>query len=1153
MTMADSGLNQLDAFACPRCGTLCDVKQEGDLLIARCPAGDRHYRLTLHAPSDVAAGGDGPLVGQTLGPCRLVRRIGSEGGLPLYEGLDPLLGQPRTVRVLSGTQASDQACVQAFVNAGKLAAAARHTVLANVTHLDRFEGGLFTVAPALEGQPLDQAVHAAGRLHAPDALRIARRLAEGLATLHDRQVVHRNVGPKSVYILPDGEPRLRNFALAIGPSAPGDPHEVAGQPGYLAPEQVAGGALDGRADLYGLGALLYYALVGRPAFLGRTPGDIIRAQVAGPAAPRDALAAVVSPQVADFVMSLMSTAPGERPEHARAVSEALAKLAEGAPRPVKAAAPREPREDRLAFVETGSGDSSRAKLNPRVPQGLSPRKPELVRKPAARPMLTPPSKEESSFALSTEEPAITDEERMRPAMVSKPESFGQTPVVLATSRPGAASPTPAAKAADLPGPSLDDLVLQTDEQTAPGKKPKADDTPLVEVEVSKPKLTPRMIGLGAVAAVLLIVAVWHFWPSGAAPSKAPAPTQTTAPAKATKKGEPPPPAADDQREFAIVEDFAKKNPKGVEEIIKRCDAFLEKFPKSPAAAPARKIRQDALAGVRDKDAEAALPAAIQAVQNRRVSYPQRLAAADAFLKKYAGTRAATDVQKHRDLVLAERDSTADAAAKAARPNLEKLLQAETYGPACAALAALAETYEGTQTAAAAAAELADLRGKLATRFKAVKDGAERLFLETKFRDAVAQLDAPMTRWQADDMKKEATALAETFGTRRAAILQGYGAFLREFDPLVTAWKFEAAHAAATDAAGKADEPVLRALLEGKAADAAAMLLALDRVVAGAKAEQAKAAKGDGKILLQRSIGARLKATIDNPTRAGLHVEMLGHKGPLPWSEIHMEQIAAFAAGAPGKASAAERHGLGLIALSAGAFRIGFDEFKAAVEADAQALDGIVASLRRHAQGFVYLPACEFPAGTAKQRTAADALLLARAEVTNAEYAFYASANKIDLPSDWKTGRDDYPVANVTWQQADAYAQWLGMRLPTSLEWERAVRGTEGHQYPWGNTFEAGWVNLARPPAKGGPPAPASLLQAYRRMSRRDDSPFFHLVGNVREWTSTAQRDAKGVAVTYETVGASAAELEKDAAAHLRAPRKPDAADPYVGFRLAWPR
>ena len=1148
MTMADSGLKHSDAFACPRCGSLCDVKQEGDLLIARCPAGDRHYRLTLHAPSDTAAGGDGPLVGQTLGPCRLVRRIGSEGGLPLYEGLDPLLGQPRTVRVLSGTQASDQARVQAFVNAGKLAAAARHTVLANVTHLDRFEGGWFTVAPALEGQPLDQAVHAAGRLHAPDALRIARRLAEALATLHERQVVHRNVGPKSVYILPNGEPRLRNFALAIGPSVPGDPHEVAGQPGYLAPEQVAGGALDGRADLYGLGALLYYALVGRPASSGRTPGEIVRAQLAGPATPRDALAAVVSPQVADFVMSLMSTAPGERPEHARAVSDALAKLEEGAPRPAKGAAPLEPREDRLAFVETASGDSSRARLNPRVPQKPSPRKPELVRKPAARPALTPPSKEEASFfSLATEEPAVADGDRMRPAMVSKAESSGQTPAVLA------ASPTPAAEAADLPGPSLDDLALQTDVQTAPGQKLKADDMPLVEVEVTKPKLTPRTIGLGAVAAVLLAVAVWQFWPSGAAPSKAPAPTQAAAPAKGTQKGEPPPPAADGQREFAVVEDFAKKNPKGFEEIAQRCDAFLEKFPKSPAAAPARKIRQDALAGIRDKDAEAALQATVQAVQNRRVPYPQRLAAADAFLKKFAGTRAATDVQKHRDLVLAERDSTAEAAAKAARPNLEKLLQAETYGPAFVALAGLAETYEGTQIAAAATAELADLRGKLAARFKAMKDSAEQLFLETRFGDAVAQLDAPMSRWQADDMKKEATALAETFRTRRAAILQGYGAFLREFDQLVTPWKFEAAHSAAAGAAGKAGEPVLRALLEGKAADAAAMLLALDRVVAGAKAEQAKAAKGDGKILLQRSIGARLKAAIDNPTRAGLHVEMLGHKGPLPWSEIHMEQIAAFAAGASGKASSAERHGLGLIALSAGAFRIGFDEFKAAVEADAQALDGIVASLRRHAQGFVYLPACEFPAGTTRQRTAVDALLLARAEVTNAEYAFYASANKIDLPSDWKTGRDDYPVANVTWQQAEAYAQWLGMRLPTSLEWERAVRGTEGRQYPWGNTFEAGWVNLARPPAKGGPPAPASLLQAYRRMSRRDESPFFHLVGNVREWTSTAQRDPKGTILTCETVGASAAELEKDTAAHLRAPRKPDAADPYVGFRLAWPR
>jgi serine/threonine-protein kinase len=185
----------------------------------------------------------------------------------------------------------------------------------------------------------------------------------------------------------------------------------------------------------------------------------------------------------------------------------------------------------------------------------------------------------------------------------------------------------------------------------------------------------------------------------------------------------------------------------------------------------------------------------------------------------------------------------------------------------------------------------------------------------------------------------------------------------------------------------------------------------------------------------------------------------------------------------------------------------------------------------------------------------DGFLLSQREVTNAEYAFYLRATGGGAPPDWKDGkppgrRSEDPVAQVTWEEADAYAKWLGMRLPTDLEWERAVRGTVGNLYPWGNEFDPARANLAR--ATRPAPAPR-LLPATRHVSRRDDSPLYHLVGNVREWTSTAATARSGKVTHYFIVGGSAADRPRDAAATARARLKPDERAPFTGFRLAWPR
>lgn len=147
----------------------------------------------------------------------------------------------------------------------------------------------------------------------------------------------------------------------------------------------------------------------------------------------------------------------------------------------------------------------------------------------------------------------------------------------------------------------------------------------------------------------------------------------------------------------------------------------------------------------------------------------------------------------------------------------------------------------------------------------------------------------------------------------------------------------------------------------------------------------------------------------------------------------------------------------------------------------------------------------------------DPFLLDAYEVTNAEYLEFVQARGAELaPPAWSPAPTDdewneRPVAGVSWVQARAYAEWRGKRLPTELEWERAVRGVEGRAYPWGDDEEAiGQLAVAcATPAPGT--ASAEAMQAlYMQHARRvgttpaDVTPegVYDLAGNVSEWTES---------------------------------------------------
>jgi serine/threonine protein kinase len=165
---------------------------------------------------------------------------------------------------------------------GQALARVRSLYVARCLGVERQGGVPALVVEYVPGRDL-RAQQKARPLGVNEALELTRQLAEGLAAVHACGLLHRDLKPDNVLVGDDGRPRLVDFGLAAA-IASADLAGVSGTLPYMAPEQARGEAerIDARTDVYGLGAVLYELLAGRPPHQGRTQEELWRAACAGP-------------------------------------------------------------------------------------------------------------------------------------------------------------------------------------------------------------------------------------------------------------------------------------------------------------------------------------------------------------------------------------------------------------------------------------------------------------------------------------------------------------------------------------------------------------------------------------------------------------------------------------------------------------------------------------------------------------------------------------------------------------------------------------------------------------------------------------------------------------------------------------------------------
>jgi urea transport system substrate-binding protein len=286
---------------------------------------------------------------EQLGGFRIIREIGRGGMGIVYEAEDTALHRRVALKTLR-PELLDTPYRQRFEREARAAAALRHDNIVTIHQVGQDGGTPFLVMEYLEGESLDARLTRQSWLPPSEAVRIARDIAEGLAAAQAKGLIHRDIKPGNVWLdAHTGRAKLLDFGLARATS--GDtltnPGTVAGTPGYMAPEQIYSGPLDGRTDLYALGCLLYRMLWGLLPYEKPDTMALLEAVVCQDAPNVDAVAAQFPAPLGELLRRLLARDPDDRPSSAAEVAEQLRKIELGLsdapptrPLPIPAAVPR---------------------------------------------------------------------------------------------------------------------------------------------------------------------------------------------------------------------------------------------------------------------------------------------------------------------------------------------------------------------------------------------------------------------------------------------------------------------------------------------------------------------------------------------------------------------------------------------------------------------------------------------------------------------------------------------------------------------------------------------------------------------------------------------------------------------------------------------
>jgi len=265
---------------------------------------------------------------EQLGRYEIRELIGEGSMAEVYKAFDPQIARTLAIKILKPEWCVDEAYLERFMREAKAAGAFSHPNIVTVYDVGKIENRPYIVIELIDGTPLGDAIRPGEPMALDRVLAIGVQLADALDYAHNAGVVHRDVKPNNILLLPDGRTiKIADFGIAHvdDPDAAQKTQvgTVLGTPQYMSPEQVMGQKVDGRSDLFSVGVILYQLCTGQKPFDSNTVATLLYKITQEEPPPIAEVAPELPVGVQHIINKLLAKAPERRFQSGKDLARAL--------------------------------------------------------------------------------------------------------------------------------------------------------------------------------------------------------------------------------------------------------------------------------------------------------------------------------------------------------------------------------------------------------------------------------------------------------------------------------------------------------------------------------------------------------------------------------------------------------------------------------------------------------------------------------------------------------------------------------------------------------------------------------------------------------------------------------------------------------------
>jgi serine/threonine protein kinase len=273
----------------------------------------RGHIAALPRDSSVSVGKD------YIGPYRLLKLVRAGKATQIWEAMNPADNRRVALKSLHGAYIDDKNEINGLRHEYLVGRELEHEAVNRVYEFNIARGIPYVVMDFFNAPNLKQLFRQDPERVKKYRVPIIEQAADGLHHMHQVGWVHRDVKPDNLLLSDEGQLKLIDFAISQkikkkGWGLLGKKNQVMGTRSYMAPEQIRGGSVDGRADVYGLGCVVFEIFSGRPPFTGNNPDDLLTKHLRAPIPSLSAFCDEITPEFSQLVARMMAKKVDARPE-----------------------------------------------------------------------------------------------------------------------------------------------------------------------------------------------------------------------------------------------------------------------------------------------------------------------------------------------------------------------------------------------------------------------------------------------------------------------------------------------------------------------------------------------------------------------------------------------------------------------------------------------------------------------------------------------------------------------------------------------------------------------------------------------------------------------------------------------------------------------